>query len=170
MPFFGGKEVTEPTDKLELVRKRAIHLAPDCSVDEVKVLLDLKKFIEQEVKKVKGEVNEAIADWISHNGEVVHGGKRYYRGVRTETKRTAELVEVADAVLQATGGDLNEFAASLSTSAFKPGHLRKILGDKFKELFHTEKKPRLVLADPRKSDKGNVRYDVEPEMIEVLDK
>lgn len=64
-------------------------------------------------------------------------GRRFYVGSVKRTK-ARDLAKLTEAVLDACGGDLEPFIESLSANAFKPGHCRSILGDRWHEHFTVE--------------------------------
>jgi hypothetical protein len=106
-------------------------------------------------------MDEALIEYMERNNRSslpIDEQRRFYIG---EGKKIScrSLMAAAEAVLSATGGDLEAFTEMLAKNAFKQGAVRALVGDeKHAELFKTEvvkdvktgaAKKKLALADER---------------------
>lgn len=104
-------------------------------------------------KEVKEKAAQKLAQWIEKNGEFTIGEIRYYVGVTKDYKPTSMRAAV-DALLTATGGDLDAFIEALSSNAIKPGHARKVLGEQFESVFVTTEKLDVLTGKPKRELKS----------------
>jgi hypothetical protein len=111
------------------LKEKAEELTPLSDPAEAANLLGLVAEAERRLDDIKSQIKVAMLQILTNqpNQSFTHGVIRYYIGTKKSTKPTA-LKAVAEAVLTATGGDLDGFTQCLSTNAFKPGQCREVLG------------------------------------------
>lgn len=85
------------------------------------------------VKRRVRELDEAMTNdiiaWLKHNKtELVVGDVRHYVGP-DKSWRCTDPKGVYEAIMQATGGDVDVMLGCLSSGAWKQGAARKVLGD-----------------------------------------
>lgn len=101
-------------------------------------LLDIRSALSemaQKIREFRAEVDEALVEHINLHGDVDLGdGKRLYvgtdRGYKCRDQRATFV-----AVLEATGGDEALMVEALASGAWKPGACKRLLGDRFGDLF-----------------------------------
>lgn len=96
--------------------------------------LDLVKRLGEVYRAMKEHVESAATKWVQANGPFEDGTTRYYVGTAKKTK-CRNLRATVEAIMQATGGDLDALVDCLASDAFKPGETRKTLGDDFPKCF-----------------------------------
>ena len=100
--------------------------------------------------------DEAFVEWLESHGcsdGIQTGEKRWYVGYPSKTTMAVRTADALNRLLEVTGGDCEATAACLSgsVSAFKPGHIKKELGDSVHaELFNVERGPTLEEGKPKK--------------------
>ena len=117
-------------DAIELVES---GLASAEQVMEGKEFVDALKAL---ARDLDAKFDAAAIKWIQANGEITSGTRRLYVGPNKTTK-CKDVKATVGAVLDACGGDLEQFTECLSSGAFKPGATKKLLGDKADALFET---------------------------------
>ena len=100
--------------------------------------------------------DEAFAEWLQRDDtpkEIQTGEKRWFVGYPSKTTMAVRTADALNRLLEVTGGDCEATAACLSgsISAFKPGHIKKELGDSVHaELFNVEREPTVKEGKPNK--------------------
>jgi hypothetical protein len=89
--------------------------------------------IKDMLEKCKAEYEMQLLQIIEERGAFQLGSVKYYKGVNKSNKQAPPL-EILNALSDATGGDFEKIVGCLSSSAFKAGASKKILG-KDSELF-----------------------------------
>ena len=97
-------------------------------------------------------VKEAVIEFIDRTGlePTTLDGKRYYVGIvkRTKCNDTRAALE---ALLNATGGDLDAIAECLSSNALKPGACRKSLDGTWDDHFTVTESPDLKTGKAKRT-------------------
>lgn len=101
-------------------------------------------------KQIKQALELAMIEYLDEHGEIEWQGKRWYVGTETEYELAVSMEQAVDLLLTVTGGDQETFCSLLSAGALKPGECKKVMGERFGELFHTKKKPDLATGKPRR--------------------
>lgn len=152
----------QPPSSLSLMvdqAERAVLADPEkMTAEEAARLVDLIGAMKKRLKEVSDQCNATLMEYVKKHGDLEVGVVRYYVGSERRVKCRGNEA-TTKAIVEAMGGDISALAEALCSDPWKPGHVRKVLGDeKFEELFSTEVvedvktgKPRMVLkkADDR---------------------
>lgn len=115
-------------------------------------------FMQEQIKELKARLDEKLAEWIEANGEIRFGSKRLYVGVKKDTKCRA-LRPAMEALLNACGGDWEQFCECMASSAIKYGAAKSVMGEEvWKEHFEVVEKTELKEGEPVKV-KGLIEID-----------
>ncbi len=106
----------------------------EASQDQVLRAQEFVRVLGEVYRELKENLETATIAYIEKNGEIRDGEKRYYVGPNKSTK-CLDIRKTAEAVFEVSGGDWDAFVECLSSGAFKPGHTKKLLGDKAEALF-----------------------------------
>lgn len=110
----------------------------EATPEQVLEMMDRMDAVMAHAKEIKDNLNAAVIEWIKANGDLVSGTKRWYVGVKKQTK-CRDQKALVEAVLNATGGDVDKFCEMLGANAFKPGACRQLLtADEFASLFRID--------------------------------
>jgi hypothetical protein len=136
----------------ELVLQQATAI--DATTDRETVLDAIAKveFLVQAAREAKAALQPGLIEWINEHGDLEEGDLRWYVANKKRIK-PRDLLDLADAVLRHTGGDLAVFTEYLSANAFKHGALRGLVGDEWDELFDVELVPDVATGKPKKEVK-----------------
>lgn len=130
-----------------LLRSRAEILdlfSPDADEDMVAYGINAIRYVDQGVREIKREANDALLVWLERNGDLTVGDVRHYVGKKT-IEKCRDQEAALDSAFTVTGGDLARVASLLSVNAFKPGTCEGELGKEWRET-HFEK---TVKLDPK---------------------
>lgn len=114
------------------------------SRDEVVDALSFVGRLSEIARELKAKTEAAALEWIEVNGPIENGDKRWYVG-RDKVTKCRDVAGTFRAILEATGGDVDEIATCFSTGAFKPSATMKMLGAKANDLFEVTTNPDLKL-------------------------
>lgn len=145
----GRAVMTQPTAQLEPLETAIARIEPTTPIDDVAYALNRLDSYMQFGRELKQRLEEAVIDWIQANGDLVIGDVRYYVGVRKTTK-CIDVAAAVDALLAASGGDMQAFVACLASDALKHGAAKKVLGEQWDRYFKVEAKPKLENEQPKK--------------------
>lgn len=137
--------MTETETSIEALGLAVCSIDDEATLDLIGTTLDKLKFIKEQVSIHEKELKERIIQYIlSHGGDGIQiGHVRYYVGPDKDTKCN-NIRDTTAAVLDASGGSVDDFTCTLSTNAFKPGACKKLLGvEKFNSLFTVTERKRL---------------------------
>ena len=148
------------SDRNKLMRLCASLATEEDAGNAMEVLSLMKVLVKQAREDVKtGE--QAVMAWMKANGITdleVSEDIRYYVGTVKRTK-ILDLRATAEAILDATGGDLDAFCEALSANAIKPGHAKKLLGKAWGDHFDVTEELDLKTGKPKKALKlADKRY------------
>lgn len=117
---------------------------PTASIEDIAGLMGRIDAAVRRAKEAQAAFKEAFVRHLQATGPMTIGDVTYRAGHRKEAKCLSNDA-AADAVYTAVAGDMSQFTACLSSSAFLPGACRKVLAaDVFDSLFETVEKPVLV--------------------------
>src|SRR4026208_640946 len=136
---------------LALLHQQVVSLSPDAPGDEGADLLGRLEIAGKAFREVKALCEERVLEYVLAHGPIEIGDLRYYaatekRTVCRDTRATAE------AVLDATAGDLDAFCEQLAAQPWKYGALKSLLGQARWDLyFEVQEKPDLKTgkAEPK---------------------
>ncbi len=134
---------------LDLLEVRLLldQINPMATPDEVLQVYDQVLNALAAMKALKASAEERMIEWIDCNGAIETSELRYYVGDSSRTKpRSLQLV--ADAIMEASGGDIESFAQYLSSNPFKVGPCRTL--PQFDELFETTVTRNLKTGKPKR--------------------
>ncbi len=131
--------------------------AGDATQEQVLTALNFLDALKEATRQLGEQLEPAVIKWIEGNGELSFGEIRYYVGANKTTK-CKDLTETAQALLEA--GGVETLVRGLSTSAFKHGTCRELLGDAYGKLFETTEVQDLKtgVAKPKRLQKVNERF------------
>jgi hypothetical protein len=139
--------IPETTDALELAIAK---VQPDTSIDDVAQTLDRLAAYMERGRQLKEQLDERMLEYLEANGgEVSIGTVKYWIGFPKTTK-CLDVRAAVEALLEATGGDMDAFCACLSSNALKYGACKEPLGDKWGLHFVVELKPKIENDKPKK--------------------
>jgi len=124
---------------MEALTKQSLAIDSSSPPEQILELIEASKRATANLRAAKAAANEVILDWLEANGNSLERGEVRYYSAPVKRIKARSLDVVAEAVLEATGGDWVAFCESLSTSAFKQGAVKKLVGDnRWAELFSVE--------------------------------
>jgi hypothetical protein len=109
---------------------------PVATKEEVLIALNFTKRLRELAKELSDQAEAASIAWIQQNGEIIDGDVRFYVAPNKVTK-CLDVKATLGAVLEVSGGDLDAVTECLSSSAWKHGATKKMLGDKADQFFET---------------------------------
>lgn len=125
-------------------------ISGDATEDDFLSVVNVEKRFSEIVTAIKKLAGQAKIAFLDRHGEVVCGEVRYYNGVERKT-RCVDQAAVAEAILNATGGDLGKLNDCLASGAFKPGATSQVLDEAtYSRLFKTEEVPDMKTGKPRR--------------------
>jgi len=138
---------------MQALINKSIALEVNSDAEAALELLDLMRFWTAQLKQARAMATEALIEWIDGNGDLEMGEKRWYVGT-TKRVKLRDSFAAAEALLDATGGDLVEFCEALASEPFKQGHMRTVLGDaEHERLFSVDIVKDLKTGKPRREVK-----------------
>ncbi len=122
-------------DPLELAIARISDAeTPD---DEVFATLDKLDFILEHAKRLKIAGEASMTERVKSKG-TIDAGQYIYVLSRDKKVKIRDKRAVAEAVLEATAGDIDTFAELLASEPFKQGGIKQLVGEaKHAELYET---------------------------------
>ena len=147
--------VTTAPANLALVKlSRAIlDLTAETATDETFLAaMDIEAALVRVTKEYRARLKDAAIDYLERAGGVDTATTRFYVGDKKTTK-CRDTRAAVDAILQAAGGDFDEFMACLSSQPLKHGQCRAVLGDDWGQHFTTETAPDLKTGKPAREIK-----------------
>lgn len=98
-------------------------------------VLDLLKI----AKEIRADADEAMVKWLqAHGNKLELGPGLELIASKDKTIKPRNLAAVTEAVLEATGGDVDAMVKLLSSDPFKQGSVKQVVGeDRHGELFKT---------------------------------
>lgn len=78
-------------------------------------------------KEVKAAFQASLLEWIQANDSFEFGGKKYFVGKKKKTK-CKDVSRCIEEILEALGGDFDEFVKLLSSQPIKHGAAKEVLG------------------------------------------
>lgn len=132
----------------------AMSLRDDATLDTVSMCIGAVSALQRFTREVVALKNDRMLEYVRANGgSVTIGAVRYYEGT-DKTVKCERPTQTVDALLAATGGDLDTVAEHFSASPFKYGAVRATLGEEqFNKLFHTEPKQVVKEGKPVRAPK-----------------
>ena len=124
------------TTLLAPLTSEALSIHTDMSQDEVMEILNHIAFMREEVKAIYNMGQSALLEYIQANGSFEFNGNTYTAG-KTKSVKCIDQGQCLEAVLEATGGDVDAIKKVLSTDAFKPTATMAVLGKAAEDHFTT---------------------------------
>jgi hypothetical protein len=112
---------------LALLTKQAVSLSPNAPVEEVADLLGRLEVAGKAYREFKALCEERVLEYVSDHGPIDVGEIRYFAGTDKKTV-CKDTRATAEAVLDATAGDLDAFCEQLGAQPWKYGALKTLLG------------------------------------------
>ncbi len=118
-------------------------LSVDATQDRVLELYELVQGIKQRIQTIDADLKAAMIEWINANGQIQYGTKRFYVGTKKTTVNTSNTLAIVNAVLNASGGDIEPVVNAMVANPFKKSATQEILGDQWGEHFEVVDVPDL---------------------------
>lgn len=142
---------------LSPLRLSVAQLTTEASAEKVAEVLGEVEFVARQLKELRANLDAALLEWVTTNGELVIGDQKFYAGTKSVTKCTDQRAAL-EAIINATAGDLDAIAAVLASGAFKYGTARS-LGEEVARFFETTTVPDLKTGLPVREVKTiNLKY------------
>jgi hypothetical protein len=124
----------DPLASIETDIELAAEVLP-AQPDQLLLALGRIEEIVRECKRLKEMWEPVMQRWLEANGgKLVVGDWRYTAG-RDKSEKPNDMEETVTAIYEACGGDYKAFVGTLSANAIKPGAAKKLLGERFDDLF-----------------------------------
>lgn len=120
----------------EAVRVVVNRVTPAASVDEIAEALTVVESFKHIAKELEVELKRRMLEHVEENGPVKIGTIRYYAG-SNRTVKCRDSGVTLEALLKATGGDVEQIAKLFASQPFKHGACRDVLGDEWAKCFET---------------------------------
>lgn len=114
------------------------------------------------VRQYEALADEASLDYLQRHGSVTTQTERYYVGTKRTTK-CRDARATIEAILTATGGDLDRLCSLLASQPLKHGGCKAVLGNEWDKHFETVEVPDVATGKPQRVVK---KYD--PRMMPAL--
>jgi hypothetical protein len=119
-------------------------------VEQIAEALNATDWLLARARAIEALMKQVAIDWIDTNGPFTIGDVEHSVGYSTVTK-CLNVHQTAHAVLEAVGGDLDQFVHTLSAQPFKPATTRSFIDQKvYASLFKTTRAGRLVRGVPER--------------------
>lgn len=124
--------------------------------EDVLTTMGFVKRLSEVAKDCRSQFEKLAIEWIDANGEIDDGRVRWYVGPERKTKciNTRATIE---ALLNATGGDIDRMAECLASDPFKPASTKALLEDAGVDhgcLFQTVEEQDLKEGKPKRALKS----------------
>lgn len=144
-----GHPTETPKADLFLRAQEAIARIHSADIDELAMILDLVKHIEEMAGQIRKQSEDEMIERIRADGEIVIGSIRYYVGDKKTTK-CIDIQKCIEALLTAAAGDLEQVCKTLSSQPIKHGAAKEILGEtEWSKFFVVETETELKEGKPR---------------------
>jgi hypothetical protein len=125
------------------------RVGPLASLEDADRALAMLAAAKAWIKDREAELKDALFQFVSAQGGRVTIGEVEFRiGFETDN-RCRDVRAAAQALLEASGGDWDVFAACLSANAIKPGEARHVLQEKWGDHFDSVKKDKLKTGEAK---------------------
>jgi hypothetical protein len=144
---------------LAKIENGILELNPDVPEEKLFEMISAVGAAKTVVKELDRMLDNAMYERLLVCREIIYGDIRYYLG-EDKTVKCVDVRATMNAVLDASGGDLDKMSECLSSNAFKPGETRKLLpSEVFDECFETKVKPTIREGRPSKAVlQANMRF------------
>jgi hypothetical protein len=123
-------------------------LEPDAPIELVADIHGQVENFLRLAKELKAQCDEHMKAWIKTNGPLVLGDNVTKLVKQEKSEKPRDLRQAIEACLLACSGDFDTFAGLISANGIKPGAAKRLLGDKFEEVFETTWRDVLVDGKP----------------------
>lgn len=132
------------------IRSRVVLLSPDAPVDAVADVLTRLEYAAKYLRDMRSQAEERILEYVTENGPVEIGDVRYFAGVE-KTTVCKDTKGATEAILSASGGDLDTFCSQLTTNPFKYGAVKLLIGqERWLDFFEVRERAALKDGKPEK--------------------
>lgn len=122
-------------------RSLLASISIDSPAEQVADVWNRWQSIKRQIAAADEGVKASIIEWCQKNGDLEVGeGNRLYVGPKKET-RCLNSAAALEALIDATGGDIEAVAAVLSAQPFKNAAARGLIGPAADALWVTEEEP-----------------------------
>jgi hypothetical protein len=122
---------------------------PNATIEDFLTAMDTEAGLKAIVREYSARLKDAAIEYVNNNGPVETETARYYVGTKRTTK-CRDTTRAVEAVLQATGGDLDRLVGCLSSQPLKHGECEGVLGDEWDRHFAITEVPDLKTGRPQK--------------------
>lgn len=107
--------------------------------EQISNTIDAVDLLKQAARELDQRLKRSLMEYLRGHGDLVIGERRYYIG-RKKTTKCVDTRLVLQAILEASGGDLDSVMECLSSQPFKPATTKKLIGDNTAGLFYDDVK------------------------------
>lgn len=127
------EEAEGPLD-LSALERRVLCLRPEAPAEVAAGVMAQVNAVAEAVQRLRKLTAEQVLRWVEANGPLQVGASRYYAGEKTVTDCT-DVAKAVNLLLDACGGDLDQFCQCLASRALKYGWCRSVLQGRWGEVF-----------------------------------
>lgn len=143
--------MNDPNDPTSAAIMRRVALLPIFdNIEQVVEVIGLVDMYEKRARELRSALKQGLIAYLVEHGSFTWQGKRYYVGTDKSYRMKAPMKEAVEALLTATGGDLDAFCEVLASNALKPGTCKTVLGDEFSRIFATVTKASVETGKPER--------------------
>lgn len=136
------------TTDLTTLRSSVLGISAEASVEQIADVLGRVEIATKALKEIKALAEERIIERIREQGPFTVNEIRYFIGPKKTTK-CIDPIGTADAILQAIGGDLEQFVAVLAAQPYKHGAVKALIGEeRWSRLFKVSEEVDLKTGAP----------------------
>lgn len=133
---------------LKLADEATAALDLDTPAEKVLAAIELRAALKEAVRALDAAMEPKLVAWLEANGQLECGTKRYYAGVRKDTKCVDQGATLTTLLETAS---VETIAECLASGAFKPGKCREVLPpEEYARLFETKETGELREGKPVK--------------------
>jgi hypothetical protein len=132
------------------VERQVMRLSVNSSLEELSAALDASEWLLARAKTIDHLMRQIAIRWIDRNGCFTIGQMVYSVGFSLDVK-CLDIPKTGHAVLDAAGGDIDQFFSVLVAQPFKHGSVRNLIGEKMHDcLFMHYRTGKLVNEVPER--------------------
>lgn len=159
---------TERSSTVRSIERQITLIGRRSSLDDLAAALDASEWLLSRAKTIRELAKLRAIEWIEQNGSFCIGPIEYTIGYTTTT-RCMDVIGVATAVLNASGGDLHSLLNLLVSQPYKHGSVRRVISEPdFRSLFETRRSSSLKTGEPTKAlQQRDRRFTSRSQMAEL---
>jgi len=145
---------------LEKIEADICAITTTTPIERVAEVYSAMSFVRERAKELQGILEQQLFEWIEVNGPIHIGETILFVGTVRKPPKCQNLPATVEAILQACGGDFDQFCQHLSANAIKPGACKQTLSaEKYAELFKVEEREELQCEEAAKAERKLQKAD-----------